>query len=381
VMGLEADRMVNLDLSEPNVLTERDVVLEERRLRIESNPQALAQEQMEAALHLSHPYGRPVIGWISEISKMTRAQAIDFYQHHLGYSFEQLHSMEEALGRFKEDVKGYIIWDRNVRTSLNVAFTLAGLEKAVVITEEMLPMMQRAGLKEVADFRGKFTGMNDAAIYSWAYDRYWERCNKDYVVWMGGVSGEEMIPGIADFGITKGCFFTDLSTSPKDTVEYALAGKIFTVTSVQERLDQNPREREGLVLANGIFDLLHVGHVRYLEGAKQAGITLLVALNSDPSARKLKGLGRPLLPLEERLELVAALQCVDWVTFFEEDTVESLLRRIRPTVHAKGTDYTVETVPEKTIADRLGIRVAIVGDRKDHSTRELLQTVRKAPHD
>jgi zinc protease len=82
VMGLEADRMVNLDLSEPNVLTERDVVLEERRLRIESNPQALAQEQMEAALHLSHPYGRPVIGWISEISTMTRAQAIDFYQHH-----------------------------------------------------------------------------------------------------------------------------------------------------------------------------------------------------------------------------------------------------------------------------------------------------------
>jgi len=102
VMGLEADRMVNLDLSEPNVLTERDVVLEERRLRIESNPQALAQEQMEAALHLSHPYGRPVIGWVSEISKMTRAQAIDFYQHHYAPNNAMLMVVGDVL---PEDVR------------------------------------------------------------------------------------------------------------------------------------------------------------------------------------------------------------------------------------------------------------------------------------
>lgn len=152
----------------------------------------------------------------------------DFYRHRQGYSFTQLHSMEEALTRYKGDVKGYIIWDQDVRTSLNVAFTLAGLEKAVVITADMLPLVQRAGLKEIADLRGRFKGMNDAAIYSQAYDQYWKRCNKGYVVWMGGVTGEEMIPGIADFGIAKGCFFTDLSTSPKDTVEYALAQKIFS---------------------------------------------------------------------------------------------------------------------------------------------------------
>lgn len=152
----------------------------------------------------------------------------DFYRHRQGYSFTQLHSMEEALSKYKGDVKGYIVWDQDVRTSLNVAFTLAGLEKAVVITPDMLPMMQRAGLKEIADLRGRFKGMNDAAIYSWAYDQYWQRCSKGYVVWMGGVTGEEMIPGIADFGVAKGCFFTDLSTSPKDTVEYALAQKIFS---------------------------------------------------------------------------------------------------------------------------------------------------------
>jgi len=152
----------------------------------------------------------------------------DFYQHHQGYSFEKLNSMAEALSRFRGSVKGYIIWDRNVRTSLNVAFTLAGLEKAVIITEDMLPLVEKAGLPAITDLRGKFTGMNDAAIYAWAYDHYWERCNKNYVVWMGGVTGDQMMPGIADFGISKGAFFTDLSTDPKDTVEYALAGKIFS---------------------------------------------------------------------------------------------------------------------------------------------------------
>jgi rfaE bifunctional protein nucleotidyltransferase chain/domain len=152
--------------------------------------------------------------------------------------------------------------------------------------------------------------------------------------------------------------------------------KIVTAEWLRARLDQAPVEREGLVLANGIFDLFHVGHVRYLEGAKRAGTSLLVALNSDASARRLKGAGRPLLPLAERMELVAALQCVDWVTSFEEDSVESLLRGLRPAAHAKGTDYTVESVPERAVAAALGIRTVIVGDPKGHATSDLIQKIR-----
>jgi len=148
--------------------------------------------------------------------------------------------------------------------------------------------------------------------------------------------------------------------------------KIVPPDALESRLASEP----GLVLANGIFDLLHVGHVRYLEGAKRAGSSLLVALNSDTSARKLKGEGRPLLPLAERMELVAALQCVDWVTSFEEDSVESLLRRLRPAAHAKGTDYTVESVPERAVAASLGIKTVIVGDPKDHATTDLLRRIR-----
>ncbi len=152
--------------------------------------------------------------------------------------------------------------------------------------------------------------------------------------------------------------------------------KIVTAASLESRLRGAPSEREGLVLANGIFDLFHVGHVRYLEGAKRAGVTLLVALNSDESARRLKGPGRPLLPLPERMEIVAALQCVDWVTSFEDDSVEALLRRLLPGAHAKGTDYTVESVPERAVAATLGIRTVIVGDPKRHATSDLIQRIR-----
>jgi len=154
--------------------------------------------------------------------------------------------------------------------------------------------------------------------------------------------------------------------------------KIVDVEALAARLEADPREREGLVLANGIFDLFHVGHVRYLEGARGAGRSLVVALNSDASARRLKGEGRPLLPLTERMEMVAALQCVDWVTSFEEETVEPLLRRLLPAAHAKGTDYTVEDVPERAVAESLGIRTVIVGDPKRHATSDLIQRIRKS---
>ena len=127
--------------------------------------------------------------------------------------------------------------------------------------------------------------------------------------------------------------------------------------------------------ANGVFDLLHVGHVRYLEGAAQEGDALVVAINDDSSVRALKGDGRPVLAAEARAELVAALRCVDYVVIFPELTVGPLLEALRPDVHCKGTDYTVESVPERDIVKAYGGRTAIVGDPKDHSTRDLLARV------
>lgn len=131
-----------------------------------------------------------------------------------------------------------------------------------------------------------------------------------------------------------------------------------------------------IVFANGCFDILHVGHVRYLGAARQQGDLLVVAVNSDRSTRTLKGEGRPVLPEAARAELVAALAAVDYVTIFDELNVEPLLTALRPHVHAKGTDYTAETVPERELAAKLGIRVAITGDPKNHSTRNLIATVR-----
>lgn len=147
------------------------------------------------------------------------------------------------------------------------------------------------------------------------------------------------------------------------------------------RIGEELREQgKKIVFANGCFDILHVGHVRYLAGARDQGDALVVGVNADSGVRGLKGPGRPVLNETARAMLVAALRDVDYVVIFPEPDVEALLAELRPEVHAKGTDYTAETVPEKATADRLGIRVAIVGDPKAHSTQELLQTVRKAQH-
>ena len=130
-----------------------------------------------------------------------------------------------------------------------------------------------------------------------------------------------------------------------------------------------------VVFANGCFDLLHVGHVRYLQSARQLGDALVVGLNSDESVRQLKGPQRPLMPEDERAEILGALACVDYVVLFQELTVERLLRVLKPDIQCKGTDYTEETVPEREVVRSYGGRVAIAGDPKDHSTRDLIQDI------
>src|SRR5580658_3190144 len=156
--------------------------------------------------------------------------------------------------------------------------------------------------------------------------------------------------------------------------------KIVSRESLREKLAEHKQHGQRVVFANGCFDTLHVGHVRYLEGARREGDLLVVGVNMDSSVCALKGPGRPILDENARAVLVSALRAVDYVLLFSEPSVESLLEALRPDVHAKGTDYTAETVPERATATRLGIRVAIVGDPKDHSTRDLLETVRKGPH-
>ena len=158
------------------------------------------------------------------------------------------------------------------------------------------------------------------------------------------------------------------------------ASKIVSRERLRELLAEHKRTGAKIVFANGCFDTLHVGHVRYLEGARREGDILVVGVNSDSSVCNLKGPGRPILPESARADLVAALRAVDYVVLFSEPNVESLLEFLHPDVHAKGTDYSVDTVPERATAARIGIRVAIVGDPKDHSTRDFLNSVRKAPH-
>ena len=153
--------------------------------------------------------------------------------------------------------------------------------------------------------------------------------------------------------------------------------KIVSSQGLTAILDEHRRASRKIVFANGVFDLLHVGHVRYLDAARAEGDLLVVGINSDSSTRKLKGPGRPILTERARATLVAALKSVNYVVIFDELDVNSLLKELQPDVHAKGTDYTPGTVPERKLAALLGIRVAIVGDPKQHSTRELLARLRQ----
>ncbi|HVR70031.1 MAG TPA: adenylyltransferase/cytidyltransferase family protein [Vicinamibacteria bacterium] len=152
--------------------------------------------------------------------------------------------------------------------------------------------------------------------------------------------------------------------------------KVASRDEVRRRVADARRAGRTVALANGCFDLLHVGHVRYLEGARKEADVLVVGVNGDASVERLKGRDRPVMPAEDRALLVAALRAVDHVVVFEEDDVSVLLRELRPDVHCKGTDYTPDTVPEREVVRSFGGRVAIVGDPKDHDTRTLLQRIR-----
>jgi len=154
-----------------------------------------------------------------------------------------------------------------------------------------------------------------------------------------------------------------------------LTAPILNRTELAETVEQARTRGEKVILANGCFDLFHVGHVRYLTGAKALGGFLIVGINSDRQVRHLKGQGRPFMPEAERAEIVAAFRAVDAVTVFDDPTVEELIKTIRPDFHAKGTDYTTDTVPERDMVLAYGGTVAIVGDPKDHSSTDLIGAV------
>jgi D-glycero-beta-D-manno-heptose 1-phosphate adenylyltransferase len=153
-------------------------------------------------------------------------------------------------------------------------------------------------------------------------------------------------------------------------------GDVLSRDELTEQVRRNRARGLTHAFANGGFDLLHVGHVRYLEAARREADRLIVAVNDDDSVRAQKGPDRPVLPACDRAELVAALRAVDYVVIFSESTVDALLTALKPEVHCKGTDYTIETVPERETVRAYGGRIAIVGDAKDHSTRDLLARIR-----
>lgn len=151
--------------------------------------------------------------------------------------------------------------------------------------------------------------------------------------------------------------------------------KIVDLDTLSGIIEEEKGKGKKIALANGCFDIVHVGHVRYLKEAAEQGDLLVVALNDDDSVRRLKGPPRPIIPLEGRMRIVAAYGCVDYVVPFPEATVEAVLRRLKPDFHCKGTDYTEETVPEKEVVRSYGGRVVVVGDPKDHSSRNIIKEI------
>jgi rfaE bifunctional protein nucleotidyltransferase chain/domain len=154
-------------------------------------------------------------------------------------------------------------------------------------------------------------------------------------------------------------------------------GRVLSESELVDAVADDRVAGRTIAFANGCFDLLHVGHVRYLQGAAAEADRLIVAVNEDASVARLKGPGRPAMPANERAEIVAAIGVVDYVVTFADDTVERLLRRIQPDVHCKGTDYTVDTVPERAVVQAYGGRTAIVGDAKQHASRDLVKKIQQ----
>jgi len=150
---------------------------------------------------------------------------------------------------------------------------------------------------------------------------------------------------------------------------------LLTESELEKAVTQDRSVGRTIAFANGVFDLLHVGHVRYLQAAAAEADRLIVAVNDDRSVRALKGPDRPILPATERAQIIAAIRGVDYVVIFSDATVERLLTLLKPDVHCKGTDYTVDSIPERKVVDAYGGRVAIVGDRKDHATRDLVKRI------
>lgn len=144
------------------------------------------------------------------------------------FTFTRINSLEHCLSVFKDAIKGYIVWDKKERTSLIVAYTLAGLEKGIVVSEELIPLAKKHGLKEIYDFRDKFSGWSDFKIYTWAKEQYWKRCSKELIIWLGGPHGTTMMPNVADYGMTQKVFFTDLSARSTDTLEYNLTKQLLS---------------------------------------------------------------------------------------------------------------------------------------------------------
>ncbi len=156
---------------------------------------------------------------------------------------------------------------------------------------------------------------------------------------------------------------------------FGATGRILERDDLAAVVNAAKRKGSRIVFANGCFDVLHVGHIRYLEAAKALGDLLIVGVNSDEQTRRLKGEGRPLAPQDQRAQIVSALAAVDFVTIFHEPTVEQLLLALRPDIHAKGTDYTEDTVPERDVVRSFGGQLAIVGDPKNHSSSEIIDKV------